>query len=153
MGMVSSSEHLAQSFEGFNLAYKDTSLFGSYFVGERMSLEEMLWQLQYQWKRLCKDVTNNEIKQGKNNLFSRLVQERESSAGNANSLAKDVLRYGRRISLEEWERRINEVDSKKIHQVATNYIWNRCPVVSGLGPVENLPNYEEIRMYMSWVRY
>lgn len=151
--MVSAADHLTQSFQAFNLGYKDTGLWGAYFVGERMQLEETLWQLKYQWKRLCIEVTNNELAQGKNNLLSKLVAQREGSANNANSLALDFLRYGKRVRLEDWERKIKEVDSKNVHKVAENFIWDRCPVVSGLGPVENLPLYEDIRMSMSWTRY
>lgn len=153
MGMISASEHLAQSFRSFNLKYKDTALFGSYFVGERMQLQELLWQLQYQWKRMVMQVANNEIQLGKNILMSKLIREREDSVRNAHSLARDVYRHGRRVTLEELHGKIKQIDSAKMHSVAENYIWDRCPSVSALGPVENLPHYEEIRMSMSWVRY
>lgn len=153
MGMVSASEHLAQSFQSFNLKYKDTALWGSYFVGERMQLEDLLFNLQSQWKQLIKRVANNEIKMGKNILMSKLIAERGDSANNANSIATDVLRYGRRITLEEWAERINRVNANKMHSVMEEYVWDRCPAVSGLGPVENFPLYEEIRYKMSTVIY
>ena len=153
MGMISSCNQLAQSIQSFNLAYKDTALFGSYFVGERMQLEELLRQLQYQWKRLCLEVTNNEIRLGKNVLLTKYILQREGSANNANSLASDILRFGRRVTLEEWQSKIEQVNSEKIRSVASNYFWDRCPVVSALGPIENLPLYEEIRMKMTFIRY
>ncbi|OTF82589.1 Insulinase-like protein [Euroglyphus maynei] len=153
MGMVSNMDHLAQSFQSFNLKYKDTALWGSYFVGERMQLEEFVWHLQTQWRRLCIEVANNEIKLGKNILMTNLICEREGSANNANSIAADMMRFGRRITLEEWAERINRVNSAKLHSLAENYIWDRCPVVAAVGPVENLPLYEELRMKMSWIRY
>lgn len=153
MGMVSSSDHLAQSFKSFNLTYKDTALWGSYFVGERMQLEEFLWHLQTQWKRLCIEIANNEIKLGKNILLTKLINDREGSTNNANSIASDVIKFGRRIPIDEWADKINKVDSKKFRNVAEEYIWDRCPVVAALGPVENLPLYEEIRMKMSWFKY
>lgn len=153
MGMVSTAEHLAQSFQSFNLKYKDTALWGSYFVGERMQLENLLWELQTQWKRLCIEVANNEIRQGKNALLTKLICEREGSAKNANSIASDVLRFGRRVTLEEWAERINRVNSTKIRELCEEFIWDRCPVVAAVGPVENLPLYEEIRMKMSWFKY
>ncbi|KAI2810969.1 mitochondrial processing peptidase beta subunit [Blomia tropicalis] len=153
MGMVSSSEHLAQSFQSFNLAYRDTALWGSYVVGERMKLEELLWQLQYQYKRLCSDVTNNEIRQGKNALLTKLITQREGSVNNAHSIASEIFRFGRRLTLEEWQSKISQVNSSNIHQVCEEHIWDRCPAVSAIGPVENFPNYEEIRMKMSWMRY
>ena len=153
MGMISASDHLAQSFQGFNLLYRETALFGAYFVGERMQLEELLWQYTYQLKRLCVEVTTNEIALGKNNLLSKLIRQRESSVSNNKSLATEILRYGQRSTLEDWKLKIDRVSSQKFRQVAEDYIWDRCPVVSALGPCEALPLQEEIRMKMFWMRY
>lgn len=153
IGAICARDHLAQSFQSFNLAYKDTALWGAYFVGERMKQEDLLEQLLYQWKRLCTEVTNNELGMGKNALLTKLYSQREGSIKNAASIASDILRFGRRMSLEEWQSKIRQVDSAKMHSVAENYILDRCPSVSALGPVENLPHYENIRMKMSWWRY
>src|SRR6218665_3431730 len=116
MGMICQAEHLGQSFEAFNLVYKETALFGGYLVGERMQLEELLWQYQYQWKRLCMEVTNNEIAQGKNNLMSKLIRKREGSANNARSLATEILRYGQRSTLEDWKGKIDRINAKKVQE-------------------------------------
>ncbi|KAF7490092.1 hypothetical protein SSS_04101 [Sarcoptes scabiei] len=153
MGMVSNSEHLAQSFKSFNLLYRDNSLWGSYFVGERMQLDSFMSHLQTQWKRLCMEIANNEIRQGKNALMTRLITERDGSANNANSIANDIRRFGHRVSLEEWAERINRVNSSKFRSITENYLWDRCPAIAALGPVENLPNYEEIRLHMKWIKY
>lgn len=153
MGMISAAEHLTQAVKTFNIAYKDTALWGTYFVGERMKLEEMCWQIQYQWKRLYSEIANNEIKLGKNNLMTKLISQREGSANNANSIASDVLRFGRRVSLEEWQSKMAQVNSDKIHSMAEKYIWDQCPCVSAIGPIEELPLYDDLRMKMSWIRY
>lgn len=144
---------LAQSIRSFNLAYKDTALFGTYFVGERMQLETIFDRVRGQWNRLCFEVANNEVNLGKNPLLTKLIIQREGSLRNANSLASDIFRFGRRVTLEEWKAKIDSIDSQKMRELATNYILDRCPVVSALGPVENLPLYEEIRMKMVWSSY
>ena len=33
------------------------------------------------------------------------------------------------------------------------YIYDRCPVIAAVGPVENLTDYNVIRSAMWWVRY
>ncbi len=152
-GLVSASDHLTQAVKPFNLAYKDTALWGVYFIGERMKLADMCWQIQHQWKRLYLEIANNEIRFGKNNLLTKLITQRDGSASNANSIASDVLRFGRRISLEEWQSKIAQVNSDKIHQMGEKYFWDQCHAMSSLGPVEELPVYDDLRMTMSWVRY
>jgi hypothetical protein len=32
------------------------------------------------------------------------------------------------------------------------YIYDRCPVVAGVGPTENLPDYNVVRSGMYWLR-
>jgi len=138
-----------ESFQPFNLSYRETALWGTYFVGDRMKLEPGLESILHEWRHLCKAVTNNELQKGKNALLTKLISEREGNINNANSIASDILRFGRRVTLEEWQTKINQVDKYKVHQVAENYIWDRCPAISALGPVEQLSTYDFLRMYMS----
>ena len=64
-----------------------------------------------------------------------------------------------------------QVDAKTVREVATKYLWDRCPAVVAigkynyhsfadptsvtmllLGPIEQLPDYTRIRGNMSWRR-
>jgi hypothetical protein len=33
------------------------------------------------------------------------------------------------------------------------YIYDKCPAVAGVGPVEALPDYNRIRSSMYWLRF
>ena len=46
---------------------------------------------------------------------------------------RQMLCYGRRIPLNELEARIDAVDAKTIKNVATKYIYDRCPAVAAVG--------------------
>ena len=46
---------------------------------------------------------------------------------------RQMLCYGRRIPLNELEARIDAVDTKTIKNVATKYIYDRCPAVAAVG--------------------
>lgn len=162
MSRISAAKNLAQSFQSFNLTYKDTALWGAYFVGQRIKQEEVMFPLMDQWKRLCVQVTNNQIRQGKNNLLTKIISQREGSISNANSIASDILLFGRRISLEEWQCKIQQVNSAKMQSVAENYIWDRCPSVSARDSrvwVSLRPFFPTngfacmLHMKMSWYRY
>lgn len=44
------------------------------------------------------------------------------------------------------------VTAKDVQEVATKYIYDRCPVVASVGSVEELPEYNVIRSGMYWLR-
>lgn len=63
-------------------------------------------------------------------------------------IGRQILCYGRRIPLHELEARINNVTAKNIRDVCTKYFVNRSPAVAAVGPIEKLPEYEQIRSRM-----
>lgn len=44
------------------------------------------------------------------------------------------------------------VTAQNVQDVATKYIYDRCPAVAAVGPVEQLPDYTRIRSSMYWLR-
>jgi processing peptidase subunit beta len=44
------------------------------------------------------------------------------------------------------------VTAKDVQETAMKYIYDRCPAVAAVGPVENLPDYSRIRASMYWLR-
>jgi len=65
---------------------------------------------------------------------------------------RNYLCYNRRIPLHELEQRIDAVSVGNVRDVAMKYIYDRCPAVAAVGPVENLPDYNRIRSSMYWLR-
>lgn len=63
-------------------------------------------------------------------------------------IGRQILCYGRRIPLHELEARINNVTAKNVRDVCTKYFVNRSPAIAAVGPIEGLPQYEEIRHRM-----
>jgi hypothetical protein len=47
---------------------------------------------------------------------------------------------------------LQKVTAKEVQEVALKYIYDRCPAVAAVGPVENLPDYNRIRSSMYWLR-
>ena len=44
------------------------------------------------------------------------------------------------------------VTADSIKSACMKYIYDRCPAVAAVGPVENLPDYNRIRSSMYWLR-
>ncbi|XP_053576697.1 cytochrome b-c1 complex subunit 1, mitochondrial [Bombina bombina] len=148
------AEHkLCQSFQTFNTRYSDTGLFGIHFVTDKHNIEDMLHVAQGEWMRLCTSVTDSEIVRAKNVLKSALVGQLDGTTPVCEDIGRQVLNYGQRISLEEWNSRIDAVSAKNVRDVCSKYLYDRCPAVAGVGPIEQIPDYNRIRSAMYWLRF
>uniref|UniRef100_A0A2M3YZW5 Putative mitochondrial-processing peptidase subunit beta n=1 Tax=Anopheles braziliensis TaxID=58242 RepID=A0A2M3YZW5_9DIPT len=152
LAVACATDKLSHNFESFNLTYRDTGLWGIYFECDPLMCEDMLFNVQNEWMRLCTMVTDGEVERAKRQLKTRLLAGLEGPQTICEDIGRQVLRQGRREPLHELERRIENVTAANVRQVAMKYIFDRCPAVASVGPVENLPDYMRIRSSMSWVR-
>ncbi|GAB6028112.1 hypothetical protein CHUAL_002330 [Chamberlinius hualienensis] len=140
------------SFQSFNTCYKDTGLWGIYYVCEGMKCKEMLKAIQAEWMRICNSVTEFEVQRAKNLLRTNMLLQLDGSTPVCEDIGRQMLCYGRRIPLPELDARIEAIDAKVVREVCNKYIYDRCPAVAAVGPVENLSDYNVIRSGMYWVR-
>jgi len=145
-------EDLVHSFQSFNTCYKDTGLWGVYFVADRMTQDDFIVAIQEEWKRICTSATEFEIERAKNLLKTSLLLQLDGTTAICEDIGRQLLCYGRRIPLHELETRINSVTAATVRQVCLKYIYDQCPVVSAVGPCENLTDYLNIRSGMWWLR-
>ena len=52
---------IAHSFQSFNTCYKDTGLWGIYFVTDALHQDDMVFNIQNEWMRLATSVTDFEV--------------------------------------------------------------------------------------------
>lgn len=64
---------LCHSYQSFNTCYKDTGLWGIYFVCDPLKCDQMLYNVQSEWMRLCTMVTDAEIERAKNLLKTNML--------------------------------------------------------------------------------
>lgn len=152
LAAASAEASLCHSFQSFNTCYTDTGLWGLYFVTDRMSIEDMLFNVQGEWMRLCSSVTEFEVQRAKNLLKTNMLLQLDGSTPIAEDIGRQMLCYGRRIPLPELEARIEAVNAKVVRDVCTKYIYDKCPAVAAVGPTEQLPDYNRIRSSMYWLR-
>ncbi|KAK3700692.1 hypothetical protein QZH41_015644 [Actinostola sp. cb2023] len=195
--------NLAHNFMSFNTCYTDTGLWGIYFVADKMQLDNMVFCVQKEWMRICTSVTEHEVSRAKNLLKTNILMQLDGSTPICEDIGRKItfelllskypteilsfyfrqmLTYGRRIPLPELDMRIEMIDAKTVKEVATKYIYDRCPAVVGvgmyshfiqpfqltlslknsqilvtrpegsMGPVEQLPDYNRLRGGMYWLR-
>lgn len=146
-------QNLCHSFQAFNTCYTDTGLWGMYFVSEKNTIEDMLFNVQSEWMRLCSSVTDFEVQRAKNLLKTNMLLMLDGSTPICEDVGRQMLCYGRRIPLPELDARIDAVDAATIRDICMKYIYDKCPAVAAVGPTEQLPDYNRIRNSMYWMRF
>ncbi|XP_064553050.1 mitochondrial-processing peptidase subunit beta [Drosophila montana] len=152
LARASAEDNLCHSFQSFNTCYKDTGLWGIYFVCDPLQCEDMIYNVQTEWMRLCTMVTEAEVERAKNLLKTNMLLQLDGTTPICEDIGRQILCYNRRIPLHELEQRIDAVSVQNVRDVGMKYIYDRCPAVSAVGPVENLPDYNRIRSSMYWLR-
>jgi len=112
----------------------------------------MIFQIQSEWMRLCNNVTEFEVQRAKNLLKTNMLLQLDGSTPICEDIGRQMLCYGRRIPTHELEARIDAVNAKKVKEVCTKYIYDKCPAIAAIGPIEGLPDYNRIRSGMYWIR-
>lgn len=140
------------SYSSFNTCYKETGLWGCYYIADKHNLRNFTLFLQETWMRLCNSVTRAEVERAKNELKTNMFLQLDGSTPICEDIGRQLLTYGRRIPHNELEARIDAVDAEVVKQVCTKYIYDRCPAVAAVGPIEALTDYSRIRSNMYWLR-
>lgn len=130
LAMYCSKSNLCSSFQAFNTCYKvtmvqfyfrfdqqvygatiskisqDTGLWGVYFVTDRMKQDDMIFNIQNEWMRLCTSITDFEVERAKNLLRTNMMLQLDGTTPICEDIGRQMLCYGRRIPQDELEARI-----------------------------------------------
>merc|ERR1719450_302593 len=149
---TAASDSMVCSFESFHTSYKDTGLWGIYFVCERMGCNDMTWCIQDEWKRLATSATNFEVERAKNALKTKILLQLDGSDSACEDIGRQVLAFGRRLPPHETISKIDAITADHIRDVVFKYIYDKCPVIAAVGPIENQTDYSNVRARMRWMR-
>ncbi len=86
---------------------QDTGLWGIYFVSDRMNQDDMVWNIQYEWMRICTSATDFEVDRAKNLLKTNMLLQLDGTTPVCEDIGRQMLCYGRRIPAQELEARID----------------------------------------------
>lgn len=153
LAQMSGKHNLCHSFQAFNTCYADTGLWGVYFVTDRMKIDDFMIVLQEEWMKLCTQVTEGEVQRAKNLLRTNMLLQLDGSTAICEEIGRQHLVYNRRLPLQELDERIEAVNANVIRQVCMKHIYDKCPAVAGVGPIEQLPDYNRTRGRMWWARF
>lgn len=148
-----SQSQLAHSFTSFNTSYTDTGLWGIYFVSDKKyELDDLVHMIQSEWVRLCLNVTDAEVERSKTQIKASMMLSLDGTTQIAEDIGRQLLIFGNRYTLQEMHQFIDNVTTDTVKKVCSEYLYDRCPVISAFGPIESLPDYNRIRSATLWLR-
>ncbi|XP_023661303.2 cytochrome b-c1 complex subunit 1, mitochondrial-like [Paramormyrops kingsleyae] len=153
LARTAAAEKLCHSYQAFHTTYSDTGLLGVYFVTDKHHIDDMMFTVQNAWMNLCTTVTESDVERAKNALKASLVGQLDGTTPSCEDIGRHILDYGRRIPLSEWDARISTVTAKMVRDTCSKYIYDKCPAVAAVGPIEQLPDYNRMRSSMYWLRF
>lgn len=101
--------------------------------------------------RLCTSVTESEVARAKNLLKTNMLLQLDGSTPICEDIGRQMLCYNRRIPIPELEARIDAVNAETVREVCTRYICDKSPAIAAVGPIEQLPDFNQICHNMRWL--
>ncbi|CAG4984695.1 unnamed protein product [Parnassius apollo] len=149
---AASYEGLCDAYKSFYISYKDTGLWGTYFIAPRLNLDDMVSVIQEEWMKLCTMITDEEIERAKNLLKTNLLTKSESVVKTSHKIGRSILYCACISPLHETIMDIDNISSNDVKAVCYKYLYDKCPVVAAVGPIEALTDYNRIRSNTYWLR-
>ena len=82
-------------------------MWGIYFVTDKLNQENMIYNIQMEWMRMCTGITDFEVERAKNLLKTNMLLQLDGTTPICEDVGRQMLCYGRRIPQHELEARIN----------------------------------------------
>ncbi len=176
------AEHgLAQQVSAFSTQYSDTGLFGVYGVGHKDHITDLIWATQVRpffnnrcWCSFVSDLTplplqrcilnlahtvsDEDVQRASSMLKASILASSEGTNATCEEIGRQLVGFGRHLSLAEMFARIDQVDANTVRRVAGEIINDRDHVCSSHGPVgfsgaDSMPDYTWMRRRNYMLRY
>jgi processing peptidase subunit beta len=144
---------LCNSYTAFNTCYSDTGLFGFYTVtATKTRLDDLMFQFQNDWVRICVNATEAEVERAKTQLKSSFLTQLDGTTPICEDIGRQMLLYGRRMTPFEINARIDAIDAATVRKVAYKYLYDKDPAIVAYGPIEGFPDYNKLQTATHWLR-
>lgn len=134
---------LAYSIYSFASAFLDGGVFGIYAGTSPEQVTELMPVLAEELATVADTLTEAELKRARTQLKAGMLMSRESTGNRAETLANQMMIFGRPVPIAETVAKIDAVDAAAIRRVA-GLLRSGKPTVAAVGPLQALESYERL---------
>lgn len=135
---------LVYSIYSFASSYLDGGMFGIYAGTGEEETAQLVPLVCDEIRKVQDGVSQQEVARSRAQLKASILMSLESSSSRCEQLARQMLVFGRPMSVEEVVNHIEAVDIAAIERVARR-IFATPPTLASLGPVSKLVSFDQIK--------
>jgi predicted Zn-dependent peptidase len=134
---------LVYSIYSFASSYAETGLFGIYAGTGADEVSEVIPLVCEEFAKVAQDLNEEELVRARNQLKAATLMSLESTSSRCESLARQMLVWGRPLPISEIVARIEAVDQAAVRRVVNRLLKSR-PTLAALGPLQGLEAMDAI---------
>ncbi|KAL1519473.1 hypothetical protein AB1Y20_022992 [Prymnesium parvum] len=130
-------QNFAHTMQPFCTCYNDTGLFGVYMtspMNDKDMVSELFARVQEEIVSLTTGVSDQDLERAKRQLKYNMLQQVDGTSQNAEEIGRQMLTFGRRMSMAETFARIDGIDAENLQRVAEKVIWDQEVAFAAIGP-------------------
>ena len=132
---------LVYSIYSFSSSYRDCGLFGLYAGTGEAELGELVGVVTDELRRAASEpMEEAEVARARMQIKAGVLMSLESTSSRAERLARQMLVYGRPLTIAEISGKIDSVTAEDVRRIASR-VLDSAPTLAALGPVGKLEEY------------
>jgi predicted Zn-dependent peptidase len=135
---------LCYTIHAFHMPYTDIGMFALYAGTDAADAPELMRVAVDQISAAAENITEAEVARVKAQLKAGLLMALESSEARASQLARQMLIYGRTVTLEEIVAKVDAVTAERARAAGRALLARGKPAIAALGPGQGLESAAEI---------
>ncbi len=141
---IRESRGLCYSIYAFHWGFTDTGLMGVHVATGEGDVPELVDVLTAELAKAAAAITDAEVDRSRAQMRAGLLMSRESAASRASQMARQILVYGRPLTMQEILSRIDAVAATDVRRVAEEIIRGTPPTLAAIGPLDGLDRLSDI---------
>ncbi|WP_341760286.1 pitrilysin family protein [Candidatus Endowatersipora endosymbiont of Watersipora subatra] len=140
---------LCYSIHAFHWSFSDIGTFGIHTATQDSDVSELLPVILNELKKSSNTIEQTELDRARAQINAGLMMNMESPIARSGQIARQILLFGRLISNEELMERINGLTVQSLRDHTGRLFQESNPTLSAIGPIDHLPDLEEIKNHLS----
>ena len=141
---VRENRGLCYSVFSFATSFIDGGMLGIYAGTGAAELRELVPVICDEFEKLVEAVDEAEVARARAQLKAGMLMSMESPSARAEQIGRQLLIYGRPLTVEEIVEKVEAVDTSAVCGIARRFAQAGKPTVATLGPIGALASFDEI---------